>query len=206
MKEIIIENEWIIYQFIKKYGQYYNKEDLYQAGSIGIIKAYNNYKPSKNIKFSSYAYNYVLGEIINYIKNERNIRVSDEYISLYKKYLEIKKLLTEREGKEVSFDKICKFMEVDELTLLNIIKIVSFTKSIDNEYNYGNDYTEEIDNKILIHDQIEMLDSFDKSLVYYRYFDGLSQSETAEELGISQAKVSRQEKLILSKMKKNICA
>lgn len=206
MKEIIIENEWIIYQFIKKYGQYYNKEDLYQAGSIGIIKAYNNYKPSKNIKFSSYAYNYVLGEIINYIKNERNIRVSDEYIYLYKKYLEIKKLLTEREGKEVSFDKICKFMEVDELTLLNIIKIVSFTKSIDNEYNYGNDYTEEIDNKILIHDQIEMLDSFDKSLVYYRYFDGLSQSETAEELGISQAKVSRQEKLILSKMKKNICA
>ena len=76
----------------------------------------------------------------------------------------------------------------------------------DEMYDYGNDFRNEIDNKILVDEEIESLDDFDKSLIYNRYFNGLSQSETASEMGISQAKVSRQEKLILSKMKRNICA
>lgn len=207
MDKVIKENEWIIYGFIKKYKDYYNIEDIYQAGSIGLIKAYNNYDKSSNIKFSTYAYNYVLGEIINYIKSERVIKVSDEYMSLYKKYLEIKKNLTNKFGREVSFQEICKFMEISEPTLLSIIESVSFTKSMDDEmYDYGNDFRNEIDNKILVDEEIESLDDFDKSLIYNRYFNGLSQSETASEMGISQAKVSRQEKLILSKMKRNICA
>lgn len=207
MDKVIKENEWIIYGFIKKYKDYYNIEDIYQAGSIGLIKAYNNYDKSSNIKFSTYAYNYVLGEIINYIKSERVIKVSDEYMSLYKKYLEIKKNLTNKFGREVSFQEICKFMEISEPTLLSIIESVSFTKSMDDEmYDYGNDFRNEIDNKILVDKEIESLDDFDKSLIYNRYFNGLSQSETASEMGISQAKVSRQEKLILSKMKRNICA
>ena len=91
--EIFRENEWIIYQFIKKYGNSYNREDLYQAGSIGLIKAYKNYKASNSVKFSTYAYKYVFGEIIKCIVNDRNIIVSDEYMSVYKRYLEVKKLL-----------------------------------------------------------------------------------------------------------------
>ena len=207
MDKLIKENEWIIYGFIKKYGQYYNEEDIYQAGSIGLVKAYKNYDKNSNIKFSTYAYNYVLGEIINYIKSERTIKISDEYISIYKKYLEVKKILMDKYGREVSFTEICNFMEIDERTLLNIIESISFTKSIDEkEYDYGNDYRNEIDNKILIDNEIESLSDFEKSLILNRYFNGLSQSETASEMGISQAKVSRNEKLILSKMKKSICA
>ncbi len=207
MKEKLIkESEWIIFGFINKYGTYYNKDDLYQAGIMGLIKAYNKYDKNSSIKFSTYAYNYVLGEIISYIKSERNIKVSDEYISIYKKYLSVKKLLTDKYNREVSFKEISTFMEIREEELLNIIESISFTKSIDNQvYEYGNDFRNEIDNRILINEEIESLDEFDKSIIQYRYFDDMSQSETATALGISQAKVSRKEKLILSKMKKDIC-
>ena len=204
---IIKDNEWLIKAFINKYGNNYNHDDLYQAGMMGIIKAYNNYDKNSSIKFSTYAYNYVLGEIISYIKSERNIKISDEYISIYKKYLEIKELLNNKYNREVSFSEISKFMNISETSLLNIIEAISFTKSIDESiYEYGNDYRKDIDNKILIDNEIDNLNDFDKSIIYYRYYNDYSQDETAKVLNTSQAKISRKEKLILSKMKRNICA
>ncbi len=206
-EKLIKDNEWIIYEFIKKYSNKYNCDDLYQAGSIGLIKAFNNYKTGSTVKFSSYAYKYVLGEIIKCISNDRNIKVSDEYVTIYKKYLNVKKILTNKYNREVTFKEICNFMQIDESTLLNIIESISFTKSIDEEaFNYGNDFRKEIDDKILIQEELESLDEFDKSLIQYRYFDGLTQSETANVLGVSQVKVSRCEKLILTKMKNSICS
>ena len=204
---LIKDNEWLIKTLASKYSSNYNYDDLYQAGSIGLIKAYNNYDKNSLIKFSTYAYNYVLGEIINYIKSERNIRISDEYMSIYKKYLSVKKLLMDKYNREVTFNEICNFMEIKESELLHIIESVSYTKSIDENVNgYSNDYRNLIDNKILINDEINSLDEFDRLLIIYRYYNDLSQSETAEVLGTSQAKISREEKLILSRMKRNICA
>ena len=81
--EMIKENSWLIYKVARTYSEYYNMDDLFQVGSIGLIKAYKNYKKDSNIKFSTFAYKYVLGEIIRYIKSDRNIVVSDEYMSLY---------------------------------------------------------------------------------------------------------------------------
>ncbi len=206
-EDLIKENEWLIKSLISRYLVNYNYDDLYQAGSMGLIKAYNNYDKNSSIKFSTYAYNYVLGEIINYIKSERNIRISDEYMSIYKKYLSVKKILTDKYNREVSFKEICEFMDIKESDLLGIIESVSYTKSIDESvYEYSNDYRNMIDNKILIDNEINSLDEFEKSLIIYRYYNDFSQSETAEALGTSQAKISREEKLILSKMKKNICA
>ena len=71
---------------------------------------------------------------------------------------------------------------------------------------YGNDKREEIDNKILLDNELSSMDEFDRSLIEFRYYQGYTQSETADALGVSQVKVSRQEKLILSRMKSNICA
>ncbi len=201
---IIKENEWLIKSFVNKYKDSYNYDDLYQAGMMGIIKAYNNYDKNSSVKFSTYAYNYVLGEIISYIKSERNIKISDEYISIYKKYLEVKELLNNKYNREVPFSEICKFMNISETALLSIIEGVSFTKNID--YDYGNDYRKDIDNKILLESEINNLNEFDKSIIYYRYYNDYSQNETAKVLNTSQAKISREEKLILSKMKRNICA
>lgn len=205
--KLIKECEGLIYKIASKYSIYYSIEDLYQVGSIGVIKAYKNYKEDSSVKFSTYAYKYILGEIIEFIRCDRNIKVSEEYMSLYKKYSEIKRLLTSKLDRVPSFSEICSFMNIDECILLNVIETISFTKSTEEDnYDYGNDKREEIDNKILLDSELDMLDSFDRNLIEYRYYQGYTQSETASMLGISQVKVSRQEKLILSKMKSNICA
>ena len=204
---LIKESEGLIYKIASKYSMYYSIEDLYQVGSIGVIKAYKNYKKDTSVKFSTYAYKYILGEIIEFIRCDRNIKVSEEYMSLYKKYLSIRSLLTSKLEREPSFSEICSFMEIDEGVLRNVIETISFTKSTDeSDYDYGNDKREEIDNKILLENELSSMDEFDRSLIEYRYYFGYTQSETADVLGVSQVKVSRQEKLILSRMKSNICA
>lgn len=204
---LIKESEGLIYKIASKYSMYYSIDDLYQVGSIGVIKAYKNFKRDTSVKFSTYAYKYILGEIIEFIRTDRNIRVSEEYMSLYKKYLSVKTLLTTRYDREVAFKEICSFMEIDESVMLNIIETISFTKSMDEkDYDYGNDKREEIDNRILLDTELSLMDDFDRQLIEYRYYQGYTQSETADVLGVSQVKVSRQEKLILERMKSNICA
>ena len=204
---LIKESEGLIYKIASKYSMYYSIEDLYQVGTIGVIKAYKNYKKDTSVKFSTYAYKYILGEIIEFIRCDRNIKVSEEYMSLYKRYLSIKSMLTSKLEREPSFSEIALFMEIDEGVLRNVIETIAFTKSTDeSDYDYGNDKREEIDNKILLDNELSYMDEFDRSLIEFRYYQGYTQSETADALGVSQVKVSRQEKLILSRMKSNICA
>ena len=68
--EIIESNSWLIYKIARSYSEYYNIEDLFQVGSIGLLKAYKNYDKNSNVKFSTFAYKYVFGEIISYIKKD----------------------------------------------------------------------------------------------------------------------------------------
>lgn len=206
--EIIESNSWLIYKIARSYSEYYNIEDLFQVGSIGLLKAYKNYDKNSNVKFSTFAYKYVLGEIISYIKKDRNIIVGDEYMSIYKKYEKVKSLLISKYNREVSFSEICKFMEMDEQKLLSVIESVMFTKSIDGDslinYELAYDNREDIFNKVLLESELDALEPFDKSLINYRYYQGFTQSETAQALNTSQVKVSRREKMILQRIKTNI--
>lgn len=204
MEEIIKESEKLIYSIARKYSMYYSIEDLFQVGSIGIIKAYKKYDRNSNAKFSSFAYKYILGEIIDYIRKDRNIIVSDEVFSLYKKYIKAKDLLFSKFEREASLSEVSEFMGLDETSLINIIESVAFTKCIEDDNEYFNDERDSIDNRILLNEEISSLDQFSKSLIDYRYYQGYTQSETADILGVTQVKVSRQEKLILSRMKNNM--
>lgn len=204
----LTECEGIIYKLANKYKNYYNFDDLYQAGCIGIIKADKNYSENENCKFSSYAYKYILGEMVDFIRKDKNIIISDELYNLYKKYIKVKELLYSKYEREVSFDEICKYMEIDKTYLLNIIESVSFAKSIEEDEKITNNFyldnRSEIDTEILLKSELEHLEENEKSLINYRYYEGYSQSETALKMGISQAKVSREEKLILKKIKDNM--
>lgn len=208
MYELIKANEGLIYKIASRYTKYYNIEDLYQVGSIGIIKAYKKYRSESGAKFSTYAYKYVLGEIIDFIRKDRNIVVSEEYMNIYRNYIRIKELLFTKYEREPSFSEIASFMEIRENELLFVIESVMFTCSneVNEEFTYEGsvDDREDILNKILIESELSSMEESDRMLIDYRYYQGYSQSETAFLLGMSQAKVSRNEKLILSKMKKNI--
>ena len=202
IEEVINDCEKMIYKIAYKYSKYYNIEDLYQSGMIGLIKAYKKYNKSSLCKFSSYAYKYILGEIIDFIKKDRNIVISDEIFELYKRYLKVKDLLLNKNEREPNIYEISTFMNISESKLISIIESVAFTHEIN--FEYSDDDRERLDNKILIESEISDLDLFSKTLIKYRYYEGLSQSETANLLGVSQANVSRSEKMILSKMRNNI--
>jgi RNA polymerase sporulation-specific sigma factor len=207
---VIKENEWIIFKLASRYTKYYSIEDLYQVGCIGIMKALKKFDKNSNTKFSSYAYKYVLGEMVEYIKCDRNIRVSEDYISIYKRYEEIKSLLLSKYEREAKFSEICAFMEITESEMLNIIESITFTKSLNSDEAMLNtlntDEREEVDTRLLLEDGLNELNEFEKSLIDYRYYQDYTQSETAEALGVTQVKVSREEKLILRKMKNKIAA
>ena len=94
-------------------------------------------------------------------------------------------------------------MEISESQMLNIIESISITKSLDDLEPYTDDRCS-LDDKLLIENELSQLSEFDRSLIDYRYYLGYTQSETANLLGISQVKVSRQEKLILNRIKDNI--
>lgn len=202
---IIKDYEWIIFNIVSRYKGLYSFDDLYQAGSIGLIKAYKKYNSNMNTKFSSYAYKYVFGEVIDYIKSDRNINVSEEYISLYKKYLSVIELLSNKYNRECSFGEVCSFMNIDEKYMLSIIEVVSFTIS-SNEllYEESNDDRDNIINNIILSSELDLLSEDDRNIIEYRYFKDYTQSETACELGISQVMVSRREKLILQRIKCNL--
>ena len=199
----IKENESLIYKLASRYKDYYNIDDLYQAGCVGIIKACKNYNES-NAKFSTYAYKYILGEIIDFIRKDKNIIISDETYNLYKKYLKIKDLLCEKNQREVSFHEICKYMNIDEQYMLRIIESVYVEKSEEKYDSAYIDIRDNIDTEIMIENELDNLDEYERDLIKYRYYMGYSQDETANILGVNQVKVSRNEKLILKKIKDNI--
>ena len=204
IEELIRENEGLIYKIASRYKGFYNLDDLYQAGCIGIIKASKKYNEESNCKFSTYAYKYILGEIIEFIRKDKTIILSDEMYSIYKQYLRIKELLNNKYNREASFSEICGFMNIDERYMLNIIESVSISKDIDEKESYlKSDEDISIDDIIALNCELESLSMEEQSLINYRYYQGYTQMETATLMGLSQVKVSRSEKMILSKIKKS---
>ena len=77
--DVIKDNQRLIYSIINKYTKYYEFDDLYQVSVIGIMKAYNNYNENSNAKFSTYAYKYILSEVVSFVNNSKVIKTSREY-------------------------------------------------------------------------------------------------------------------------------
>lgn len=208
IEEIILSKDLdlIIKSIAKKfYGV--EKKDLYQVGYIGAIKAYNNYS-NPDIKFTTFAYKYIFGEMYELAKNNRNIKLNKNYLKIYKQIENAKSLLTQKFNREPSLYEISNYLEI-ELSLINDVIVTCMNiVSLDNESEVLNDsnlYTvigttpNYIDN-ILIKDAKESLTEEERKVIDYRYYAGFSQQEVAQILGINQVKVSR----IETKSKKKI--
>ncbi len=212
---LIDENKNLIYKIASKYSYYYNMEDLFQVGVIGLIKAYKNYKMDSTCKFTTYAYKYIFGEIIEFIKNDRTMKVSEDAIKIYKSYEKSKEFLTNKLNREVSLLEVASFMNIDPVYLENTISSCEFTVSLDASMNeddfslenvVGEDKRELLDDLIDLRNELEMLNENDRKLIELRYFKDYTQSETARTLGMSQVQVSRSESAILKRIKTKIAA
>jgi len=182
------------------------KEDLYQAGVIGIIKAYKNYKQDSTTKFSTYAYNYIYGEMYELANNLRSIKLSKDVLKIYKQIEKTKYLLAQQLNRIPSIQEISSYLQIDELLINQIINSTNQIMSLDEDekrplYETVSTETKIPQSQIIdIKDSINTLDDCEKEIIKYRYFKDYTQSETAKILGISQVKVSRYEKKSLTKM------
>ena len=207
--QILLENEKIIYSIINKYTYYFDKDDLYQVGMLGLIDAYDNYNPNKNTKFSSFAYFYVLGKVKEYIRKSNVIKVSRELIKLNTSIEKAKEVLTQRLGYIPSNEEIALFLEIDIRNIEEAQEATNLVASLDSEneeeinlYNTLG-YTEQAYNEEILDlkTELENLNDFERNLIIKRYGQGLTQTEVSKELGINQVKVSREEKQILTRLR-----
>jgi len=136
IEDLIKDNKRLICSIINRYTNYYEFDDLYQVSVIGIIKAYQNYDKSFNVKFTTYAYKYILSEVLHFINNSKLIKVSRDYQKIYKKILETRNILTQRLMKEPSIKEISLFLEIDEFLINDVLQSKDNIKSLDEILEY----------------------------------------------------------------------
>ena len=114
LEEVIKQNNNLVYGICSKYQSYMDKEDLYQVGMIGLINAYNNFDNTKNVKFSTYAFPYIVGEVSKYVRENKNLKISRDLIKLGKKINEYIQKHYEVRGYKPSIKDIALMLEVKE--------------------------------------------------------------------------------------------
>ena len=202
MSNIILEYEGLVYSLAKKfYGA--EREDLIQSGFLGLTKALKNYKPETGTKFSTYAYEYIYGEMYETANGTKPIKIRKEQLKLYKNVLKTKELLTQKYGRDVSYEEVATFLNIDINLLNDILNSLNASISIENtELNLSR--KDNIDDMILLKESLEQLSELEKNVIEKRYMSDLSQDETAKTLGLTQVKVSRIEKRSKEKIREFI--
>ena len=210
MNNLIDENiERIIYKIASKYRHNFPIEDLFQVGIIGALKASKNFSNTYDTKFTTYAYNYILGEIVDYVNKDRNIKVSSSYLKIYKRYEQLKDILTQKLSRIPSNNEIALVMNIDEKLLEDVIVMSEYELSLDNMINDNttNYYDVLEDSKNNLELSVEMknilstLTEEERKLINYRYISNYTQNETAKILNINQVQVSRIEKKAKQKIR-----
>ncbi|MBO5138270.1 MAG: sigma-70 family RNA polymerase sigma factor [Bacilli bacterium] len=212
MTDRVLENMNLVYYIVNKYSPYSsNRDDLYQAGQLGLVNAAKRFDESKGVSFSTYACKYIMGEVFKCMREDKCVRVSRDVMKLNQSFLQAKDMMSQRLGREATDSEVCLFLEIDEEKVAEARLVCQTEESldgsldIDSDYSYYNsirvyDKNLNLDN-IALREVIDSLSDEEKTLIYSRYFDGYTQSEVSNDLGISQVQVSRSEKKILSKMK-----
>lgn len=175
-------------------------EDLFQVGCIGLIKAYNNFDDNRNTKFTSYAYNYIVGEIYQYIINNQSIRTSPSNIKLAASINKAEEYLTNHLNRKPSVTELCSFLEIEPYKYEEM-KNLMMVDNIDNLYDLSNSETFTKDEFIDLRNALTSLSEEEKKLISARYFNNYTQQELAKLYNTNQVKICREEKRILSKLK-----
>ncbi len=207
LESIIKSNAGLIWEISKKfYG--IEKADLYQAGVLGVIKAYQNYKNDGDTKFSTYAYKYIYGEMY-IVANSKSIKVSKDILKIVKLLERGRNMLAQKLMHDPSISELAAFLEIPEEKIEQALMCASSILSIDNDSDDERSLHEVIpyeetitqDDKMLLAESMNTLNPLEKDIISARYYEDLTQSETARKLGITQVMVSRYESKGLAKMR-----
>lgn len=206
MDDVIKSLEKLVYSIALKFTHDKSMiEDLYQQGMLGVINAFNNYDESLNVKFSTYARMYIYGEIYNYYNCNKSIKLNKSIVKTYFLINKAKELLAQNVGREPSVCELSEYLNISEEDITNILNMVQMPLSLEYEYDDNNSMynfiNDDSSNNLYIDELLSYLDENQRNIIMYKYFDGYNQTEIAKMMNISQAKVSREERSGIEKIR-----
>lgn len=215
MEELIKTNSGLVWNIVKRFiGRGYEAEDLYQIGTIGLIKAIKRFDINLEVQLSTYAVPYILGEIKRFIRDDGTIKVSRQIKELAIKIKMLQKEYLNKKGEEISISQLAQKLEV---TKEEIAAAIESSNPVDSIYasegtsddqrtlvekiaNPKDEYSSLLD-KITLKEMINKLDERERKIILLRFYKEQTQSQVGKILGITQVQVSRIEKRVLEKMK-----
>lgn len=217
-EKFIISNMRLVLSVIKRFKlSDCNLDDVFQAGVIGLIKAVDNFDIKYNVKFSTYAVPMIIGEVKRFIKSGNSLKIARSIRDTAYQVLKARSEL-EKGGEECTVSQIAERLNIKEKEVVYALDAISDTVSIyEPVYNKSGDelllldqlgdekntderWTEEVALTLALND----LESREKKIIYLRYYEGKTQTEISNEVGISQAQVSRLEKNALKQIRNRV--
>lgn len=211
----------LIWSIVRRFnGRGYEAQDLYQVGCIGFIKSIQRFDTRFEVKLTTYAVPYILGEIKRFLRDDGPVKVSRSIKETYIKIKELQKDYLRKEGKEITLEQISKKLKISKEEVAMALdsskpvtsiedasyrdnktdKTLSLVERIDN----GKDEATLVANKLTVKELINNLEDKEKQLIMLRFYNEKTQMQVAKILGITQVQVSRTEKKILNKMRKEL--
>ena len=182
-----------------------NVDDLFQVGCIGLMKSIDNFDLTQNVKFSTYAVPMIIGEIRRYLRDNNSIRVSRSLRDVAYKALLVRDKLIKENNKEPTISQIAKELNIPREEVVFALDAIQDPVSLfEPIYHDGGDAIYVMDQIISIKEAMKKLNDREKLILTLRFFNGRTQMEVADEIGISQAQVSRLEKTALKHMRKYV--
>lgn len=219
-EKFIVGNMRLVLSLVKRFwSKNANADDVFQAGCIGLIKAIDNFDLRVGVKFSTYAVPMIVGEIKRYLRDSNSLRVSRSIRDTAYKVLKVREKLEEQD-KEATIENIAREMNVAVREVVYALDAISDPVSLyDPVYNKSGDalllmdqiYDEKNNDEIwtehvALGEAMNRLQEREKKILFLRYYEGKTQTEISEEVGISQAQVSRLEKSAINNIRTNIAA
>ena len=217
-EELINGNLKLVLSILKKFtGHTDNLDDLFQVGCLGLVKAIDNFDTSYDVKLSTYAVPMILGEIKRYLRDNSTLRISRSVKDLAYKILKVKNEYITSYGTEPTDKELAKILEVSEFEISNAIESLKEPMSMyEPIYNDGGDTIYlfdqisnkeeeyDLDYKLALEKAMNHLKARERRILEERFMIGKTQMEIANDLGISQAQISRIEKNAIKTLKKSI--
>lgn len=219
-RDLLVQgNLKLVLSILKKYSNRSdNMDDLFQIGCIGLLKAIDNFDLSHQVKFSTYAVPMILGEVRRYIRDNNSIRVSRSLKDIAYKALRLKESYIQDNSEEPSLEYIAKELNVTEGEVISALDSLKDPISMfEPVYNDGGDtiylcdqiedkreINRDFSNHVAVEEAMSTLEERERQILDKRFIIGKTQMEIADEIGISQAQVSRLEKRAIKQLKKNL--
>lgn len=216
-EEFLLSNTKLILSVIQKYyAKRENPDDIFQVGFLGLMKAMNNFDTSLNLKFSTYAVPMIIGEIRRFLRDNSPLRVSRSIRDTAYAVIQTRQKLERKLDREASLEEVANTLNIPLRKVNEAMDAISDTVSLfDPVYHDGNETTLLMDqisdikntdekwiDNITMAQAIDNLSEKERNILLMRYYQGKTQTEISEEIGISQAQVSRLEKNAKTFLKK----